>query len=338
VTADDREQVLAILPAGLAAAARAWTAPPQRNADSRVREVRLAGHLSAATVRAYVGGWNAFSSWCSGQTPPASAERVAVYLAGAVYAGYRTATILRWASSISAVHTTRGYPDPCARTPAREVIAALRALRDEPVRRARPLLADDLLELLAWLPGPGWPAEPARRRDRLIVTLGFAAGLGPSGLVGLTLGDFEPVPGEHALRLARNPGQVIAAPGGPVLACAPCAYTSWRELIDTVDEHGSPAAVRTLTGSADTPAREHLNPVPAPVTAARSGMPLLRRIRRGGTVTADPLTAQVIGQVLRSLAVNAGLDPRRVSGLSLRASNRLEDALMDASAARQGAR
>jgi hypothetical protein len=339
VTSSGREQILAVLPADLAAAARAWTAPPHQASRTRAAEETVpGGDLSPATQRAYRADWAAYGSWSGQMTPPASPDQVAVYLAGAFRAGYQTATVLRRASSISAVHARHGYPDPCARPPASEVITAIRALRGEQVRHARPLLAADLLTLLAGLPAPGWPAEPARRRDRLIVTLGSAADLGPSALVNLTLADVTVSPGEHALIMPGSSAAVIGETSGPAAGCAPCAYASWRELIDAVDTGSGAGTVRALLDRRGVTAYEHVTRLPGPVPAVRARLPLLRRIRRGGTVTASPLTAQVIGQVLRGLAVNTGLDPAAVSGLSLRASSQLEQLLAQASGTRPAAR
>ena len=55
-------------------------------------------------------------------------------------------------------------------------------------------------------------------------------------------------------------------------------------------------------------------------------------------MTDDPLTAQVVRQILRRLAASAGMDPERVGGLSLRAGKQLEHLLEDAAGMRPGTR
>jgi hypothetical protein len=348
-----RMHILAALPVELVTTAeqqaRGWIPPPSRRDAGKTAhpiltalESKLTTAMSPATLRAYLGDWHAFSFWWSMRgvaVPPASAEEAGCYLATAacatVPAGngprYSRATLLRWASSISAVHAGLGLPDPCSVPPAREVIAAIRSLPGDETRRTRPLLADDMLGLLTHLPGPGWPGEPARRRDRLIVTLGFTAALSPSGLISLTLADLSTTADQHTLSLrARSmPLDATAA----ALACPACAYASWRELIDAADTNGV-AGVRELAQTSTQLNPEHTDRLPGDVEGARGQLPLLRRIRRGGTVTAGPLTAQVITQVLRRLADSAGVNPAAVTGMSLRAASQLDRMLRNASATR----
>jgi len=341
-----RESVARVLPGELAAAAvheaGQWAPPPPRpdTASLAGLERRLTGTVAPATVRGYLTDWHAFSTWCGTHqvtVPPARAEGVAVYLAAAACAAdpadgsprYRPATLLRWASAIGTVHAVLALPDPCTQPPARAVIAAIRAIPGDGSHRGRPLLASDVLTLLAHLPAPGRPAEPARRRDRLIVTLGFSAALSPSGLTSLTLADLSTTADQHALRVRQAPVSLGTVP----LACPACAYSSWRELIDIADTSGAAAARRLTETSAPEPAT-HAPRLPGAAAAGRGQLPLLRRIRRGGTITAEPITAQVITQVLRRLAGSAGLDPAAVTGLSLRASGQLDHLLRDATASR----
>jgi hypothetical protein len=348
-----RAYVLAALPGALVTAAeqeaRDWTPPPARRyADAslhvRLPELgrKLSGEVSPATLRAYLADWHAFGTWCGAHEltiPPARPEEVGVYLAAAAcavaqgdgVARYRKATLLRWASSISAVHASLGLPDPCSDPPAREVIAAIRSLPGDQARRARPLLARDVLGLLAHLPAPGGQSEPARRRDRLIATLGFSAALSPSGLTSLTLADLSATADQHTLRVGNRSTPLNAAVAS--LACPACAYASWRELVDAADTRGA-ANVRELTRTGIRATLEHTGRLPGDVDGARGQLPLLRRIRRGGTITAEPLTAQVITLVLRRLAASAGLDSAAVTGLSLKAAGQLDRMLQDASATR----
>jgi hypothetical protein len=338
VTADGtRGQVLAALPpdvaAVAAAAARDWRTSSARQ---QVSPARVAGDVSAATHRAYLADWDAFGGWCAARetaVPPAHPRDIAIYLAAAVCTGrYRPATILRWASSIGAVHASLGHADPCAQSPAREVIAAIRGLPHEPGQHARPLLGDDILAMTANMPPRSWPTEPARRRNRLIVALGAAAALSPARLTGLTLADVGTALDQHALILDTGNVPVLVNPAGAPPACAACAFASWRELVDAADTAGTPGARRAAERGPEP--LGHAEAVPGRVSGGRAALPLLRRIRRGGTITADPLTPQVITQIVRDLAARAGLDPAQVSGLSLRAAGRLERMLSDASAAR----
>ncbi len=331
-------RVLAALPPGAAAAAEAaaqeWDTRP---AGRQAAATPLGGAVSAATRRAYLADWEAFGGWCTAHEvamPPAAARDVAVYLAAAVCTcRYRPATVLRWASSIRAVHASLGHADPCSQSPAREVITAVRALPRESGHRARPLLGDDIRAMMAHLPPRGWPTEPARRRNRLIVALGFAAALSPAGLVSLTLGDVGAEPDQHALILSAGDMPRVIAPVDATPACTACAFASWRALVDAADVDGTPSACQVAEREQEIPG--HAVSMPAPVSPGRTTLPLLRRIRRGGAITADPLTPQVITQVVRDLGASAGLDPAHVSGLSLRAASRLDRMLSEASATRR---
>lgn len=345
MTAAARRAVLAVITTDLAAtaemAASRWAAPARRARDtgrSQVEELlgdRVAGH----TRRGYAADWTTFTRWASGQgatVPPAAPELVAVYLAAATCAIqprsneplYQRSTLLRWASSISAIHARLGHPDPCARPPARDVIACIRGFDNDRRHHARPLPGEGIRRLLDGLPEPGWPREPARRRDRLIVTLGSAAGLGPSELTDLPLAGIQIDHTTHSLVLSRGPGARTIPPAGDAAVCAACALLGWRELTDAADTTGTQAAQHLIRDSTETAG--HITLPLSPVPAARADLPLIRRIRRGGTVTLSPVTPQVIRQVLRALASRAGLDPRTVTGMSMPASYRLGRLLTEA--------
>jgi site-specific recombinase XerC len=321
-------------------AASRWASYPRRSPDADHARVEhlLGDRVAARTQRAYAADWAAFSRWSAGQgvtIPPATPELVAVYLAAAACAIrsgtgeplYQRSTLLRWASSVGAVHTRLGHPDPCDQPPAREVIAHIRSF-DDNQRHARSLLSGDVLGLLEGLPEPGWPREPVRRRGRLIVTLGFWAGLGPSELTGLPVVDARVEDTTHALILGQGRRTRTIPPADNPAACASCSLIGWRELIDPADTTGTQAA-RNLIKDATEPAR-HITVSPAPVAPARDDLPLIRRIRRGGTITPSPVTPQVIRQILQALASRTGLDARTVTGMSLRASRQLDQLIMEA--------
>ncbi|MGH8880845.1 MAG: hypothetical protein ACRD0P_26415, partial [Stackebrandtia sp.] len=69
-------------------------------------------------------------------------------------------------------------------------------------------------------------------------------------------------------------------------------------------------------------------PPPELLVTERPGRPLLRRIRRGGTITDGRLTPQVVTTQLRTYAGAAGLDPR-ITGLSLKAGGRIHRLLSE---------
>jgi hypothetical protein len=146
----------------------------------------------------------------------------------------------------------------------------------------------------------------------------------------LTLGDVALDPGQHALTVQTRSGQVTIREAGGPLTCAVCAFAAWRELIDTADQSGT-AAVRAAA-DAEREAPGHLLTCPDSGAPGRATLPLLRRIRRGGTITSDGLTPQVITQVLRGLAARTAIEPAMITGLSLRATGQLDRLLAEAAA------
>lgn len=318
--------------------ARARDLDPQ---ELRRIEQAVAG-LSASTRRNVLADWARWVAWCelnNATRLPAAALDVAAYLASALATSasperdsYSPSTLRRWLHSLAAVHQAEGASDPTADPLVSAVIDAVPAHRTQG-KPTRPLQADTVQQLLRALPADEWPTLPVRRRDRLIITLGFAAALSPADLVGLDTSELRIRSKDSAL-LAQTPrGETAITPATDDLSCLTCAYIQWRDLIDLADTDGL-HAVRATYQSAHTPEGQHSSHAaqalpPELLVAERSGRPLLRRIRRGGTVTDGRLTPQVVTTQLRAYAEVAGLDPRTVSGLSLKAGGRIHRLLSE---------
>ncbi|QIS12136.1 site-specific integrase [Nocardia arthritidis] len=316
----------------------------------------LEASQSANTVRAYRTDWLAWSAWCAAEgrrALPADALDVAVYLAAAADArreggewAFSPATLERKAAAIAAVHAANGLPSPTRSDVVRLTLRGIRRSRRARPARKRPVLLHTLDQLLAGLPDPGWPSEPARRRDALVLLIGFAGALRRSELAGLRISDIE-VSVEHRtgepVLLVRLPStktdptgvaeQRVALPRGRrPSTCPVCAFADWlrlREIHDTAGESG----VRTwlATAPAVDAGIHRCHGFTGSVLAEYPELPLFPTINRHGTIGERPMSGRAVAELVKRYAARAGLDPDLFSGHSLRAGFATQAALGGAS-------
>jgi len=142
-------------------------------------------------------------------------------------------------------------------------------------------------------------------RERAMLLLGFGAALRRSELVALTLGDVETVPGRGLKLLVRRSktdphGQghdiaVWANPDEPGV-CPLAALESWlahRRTAPDLDWTATPTV--------------------------RAERPLFCAVTKTGRVTGAALSDKAVARLVKQAARDAGLDPERYSGHSLRA-------------------
>jgi hypothetical protein len=138
-----------------------------------------------------------------------------------------------------------------------------------------------------------------------MLLVGFGAALRRSELVALTLGDVETVPGRGLKLLVRRSktdqqgaGQDIAVWANPDQPgfCPLTALDAW--LV-----HRRIAADLDWTAS----------------VASRAERPLFCAVSKTGRVTGDTLSDKAVARLVKQAALDAGLDPERYSGHSLRA-------------------
>ncbi|MBB4679345.1 site-specific integrase [Crossiella cryophila] len=243
----------------------------------------LARYLEASqspnTLRAYRSDWLAWSAWCAAegrQALPADPLDVAVYLAAAADTrkptgapAFSPATLERKSAAIAAVHAANGLPSPTRSDVVRLTLRGIRRTRRTQPTRKRPVLLHTLEELLAGLPNPGWPTEPARRRDQLLLLVGFAGALRRSELAALTLDDVtvdtdlttgEPLLLVHLASTKTDPTgiheQRVALPRGQrPHTCPVCAFANWVALLEVNAANGSTALQHHLTPQSPTAAQ-----------------------------------------------------------------------------------
>ncbi|WP_043651596.1 site-specific integrase [Nocardia thailandica] len=311
----------------------------------------LRGYLEASqspnTLRAYRTDWIAWAAWCSAegrQALPADPVDVAVYLAAAADArrengefAFGPATLERKSAAIAAVHAANGLPAPTRADVVRLTLRGIRRTRRSRPTRKRPVLLHTLGQLLDQLPAPGPGAEAARRRDTLLLLVGFAGALRRSELAGLRVDDVA-VQTDHRtgepLLLVRLAGtktdptgvheqRVVLPRGQRPHTCPVCAFADWLQLREIHVAEGdsgirrAPAVDNALhrchgyTGSA----------------LAGRDLPLFPTVNRHGGLGATAMSGRAVAELVKRYAARAGLDPALFSGHSLRAGFATQAAL-----------
>ncbi|MEV0338210.1 site-specific integrase [Nocardia sp. NPDC050713] len=315
----------------------------------------LEASQSANTVRAYRADWIAWAGWCAAegrQALPADALDVAVYLAAAADArrpngewAFGPATLERKSAAIAAVHAANGLPSPTRSDVVRLTLRGIRRTRRTPPARKRPILLHTLDQLLAGLPEPGWPAEPARRRDALVLLIGFAGALRRSELAALRVADVrvsvdhatgEPVLLVHLPTTKTDPTgaaeQRVALPRGQrPHTCPVCAYAAWVQLLEIYTAAG-PLALRDQCAAPPPDPRIHrCHGFTGTPLAQHPDLPLFPTITRHGGIGDRPMSGRAVAELVKRYAARAGLDPNLFSGHSLRAGFATQAALGGAS-------
>ncbi|RMI33489.1 site-specific integrase [Nocardia stercoris] len=314
----------------------------------------LAASQSPNTVRAYRSDWVAWSAWCAAegrQSLPADPLDVAVYVAAAADArktggewAFGAATLERKCAAIAAVHAANGLPSPTRSDVVRLTLRGIRRTRRTQPKRKRPVLLHTLEQLLAELPAPGWPTEPARRRDLLILLVGFAGALRRSEIAGLRITDvsvhLDHHTGEPMLLIqlpatktdpSGSTGQRVALPrGGRPPTCPVCAFTDWIRLREAYAEHGRGG----LPGWLDaTPVGTDLHRCHGftGTTLTDPDLPLFPAVSRHGGLGSTAMSGRAVAELVKRYAARAGLDPTLFSGHSLRSGFATQAALGGAS-------
>lgn len=240
-----------------------------------------------STLRAYRADAAVFDRWCRRfgfAAMPASSVAVAAFLVHEAERGVKASTIGRRTAAIRYAHRFAKLPDP---TDDEDVRATLKGIRNSIGTASEgkaPATAEVVTRMLAHI-----PATLTGKRDRAIITLGFAAALRRSELVALDVADLTDDREGLRLRIRKSKtdqegaGQEIAVPHGRHL-----------RPVDAVNEWLGAAGIRE--GAVFRP-------------VSRSG-----RVR--GT---ERLTDRSVADLVKRYAIAAGLDPREFSGHSLRA-------------------
>ena len=258
--------------------------------------------LAASTRAGYQRDVRLFAAWCDsrGVCPmPASPAVVAVYIAHLTRAGtIRAGTLSRRLAALAWAHKIAGAPDP-TRDAVRSLLrSARRQLGTAPVNRKAAITPDMLVGMLALCPD-----TLTGKRDRALLSLGWALALRRSELVALNLEDIEQVIGGIHLHIRKSKtdqegaGQTIAVPDGG------------RDRIRPVRE------LRAWVKAAK----------------IKSG-PIFCRVNKAGRLQ-DRLDGGAVGLIVKRYAQLAGYDVDSLGGHSLRVGFTTSAAATGASAA-----
>lgn len=209
------------------------------------------------TRRAYRSGWRSFETWCEthGLTSlPATSETVALFLADRADQGMTVSTIEKQLAAISAAHRTAGFESPRGSAGVRAVLQGIRRSIGVAQVGKAPIGVVELRSAIEAL-----PEGPLGKRDRALLTLGFAGAFRRSELVGLDVADISFVPEgmevliRHSKTDQEGRGRRVGIPfGGSAAICPVRAVQDWLAvgkieggpLLRSVDRHGRVGTAR----------------------------------------------------------------------------------------------
>lgn len=328
---------------------------PDQDIDDELRELEavaqgLAEHtLSSGTRRAYTKAWTSFTGFCDqyGLTClPAHPETVRWYVAWMSVQHdehglprFAPATIRQHLAGIADHHLHQGLLDPTGHRGVGSLVRGLTKLRAVRPVRKRPLLREDVLAIIAAMEHQRYPGGISAARDALALWLGFAGALRRSEAAALRLDSLQlhAEDGVH-VHVGRSkadqdndqPDVVVLPFGSTPTTCAPCALHRWVALLDVADIADVRARRRAMmTRVLGADGAEHVCGAGegTALTETRqlcSSAPLLRatyRNRRAATISAEGISGDALGAMIRSRMSQAGMDPRTYGFHSLRAGH-----------------
>lgn len=270
------------------------------NGDDRERLTHyFAARHADATLRAYRSDWTLYTAWCDARgllALPAAPTTVAAYLAWEAANGRQVSTIRRRVAAIRLAHRLCDHEPPTNTELVRGTLHGIARTHGAAPRQKAPALAELLRGMVDTLDA----TTHQGRRDRALLTLGFAGALRRSELAALQVEDLEEV--ERGLRVHVRQSKT--------------------------DQEGLGQVVPVIRGEAYCPVRAVRDWLG---TAGISSGPVFRRMYRGDVVSAAPLSPHSIAAVIKRCALASGLDPADYAGHSLRSGFMTSAALAKAS-------
>lgn len=240
---------------------------------------------AVSTRKGYRSDFHIFVTWCEASgvpSLPASPADVATFLSAEAMRGVKVSTLGCRIAAIRYAHKLAGFEPPTASEVVRTVLAGIRRTVGTAVDRKAAATHDVLGAMLRHIPD-----TLTGRRDRALLTLGFAAALRRSELVALRVEDLQPDDDGFRVLIRKS----------------------------KTDQEGAGQRIAVPHGS-------HLRPVGAVydwlATAQISEGPIFRPIAKGGRILATALTDRSVATIVKRYASAAGLDPAIYSGHSLR--------------------
>ncbi|MFP5230884.1 MAG: tyrosine-type recombinase/integrase [Acidobacteriota bacterium] len=245
---------------------------------------------AGSTRRAYASDLRDFAAFCDAHDLPylpSRAEVVALYISD-LAARVTVATIQRRLSAITYAHREAGFESPASPRSnfiLREVLSGIRRTLGTAQQGADPLLAEAVKQIAA-----ACPATLLGARDRALVLLGFSGAFRTNEVATiLRVEDLTFTPRQLYIRLRRSKTDQEQA---------------GRTVVIGSGENEETCPVRALRAWLE-------------AGGIRAG-PVFRAVDRHGHIGATALSTRSVSKILKGAAERAGIDPRNISGHSLR--------------------
>ncbi len=256
--------------------------------------------LSKNTREAYQKGWKKFEKFCDGkglQALPAKPKTVIDFMitqatqpVGRNGRPLSIETIALYRSAINHKHVHSGFASPTSDLEVSLVWRGLKRTDNTPVRQAKALREYEIEKMLK-----ACPDTLIGKRDAAILAIGFSAALRRSEICNLRIDDID-----------------IIKTGNPRTESK--MFLLIRK--SKTDQEGRGQKIAILKGKNIKPIQRLLEWLQA--SGIESGY-LFQTINRGGTLRGNPLHHSDISRLVKKYAGLIGLDPKTVSGHSLRA-------------------
>lgn len=244
---------------------------------------------AGSTLRAYEHDWRQFRAWCDGHglvALPASSQVIILYSTDLTKnQGRKWNTLARRLAAVSQLHQQAGLPSPTRAWAVKQFLTGLRREIGIAPRRKKPVLVEDLKEILGRMPD-----TLQAKRDRAILLLGFSGAFRRSELAALDVEDLEETRDGLVVSIRRSKtdqegeGRKVGIPRGVNQANCPIwALDGWR------------VAAGIETGS------------------------LFRVMNRHGQVLGNRLSGEGVALVVKRWIRELGYDAGQFAGHSLRA-------------------
>lgn len=242
---------------------------------------------SQNTRRAYASDWDDFARWCQPYAfvpLPARPETVALYLT-ALADALKPSTLGRRLATISQVHQAAGHETPTTAAPVRLVWAGIRRAKGTSQQGKAPAITAEIGRMVDTLDD-----RLLGVRDRSLLLIGFAGAFRRSELVGLDVKDVQAGHDGLTIHIRKSKtdqegqGRKVGIPyGSHPHTCPVRAYLAWSEKSGLTDG------------------------------------PLFRSVNRHGQLQPARLSDRAVALIVKRAAQNAGLNPDKYAGHSLRA-------------------
>lgn len=236
-----------------------------------------------ATRRVYAKDVDHFISW--GGRIPASPDVVMQYLAE-IATKLAVATIERRTIALHRAHTDAGFESPIKHPMVKRLLQGIRRTKGTRQRQVRPIIKDDLLQMLVMVDLQR-PHKAAR--DKALLLIGFAGAFRRSELVAIRCEDITHFPNgaeillRHSKTDQEKSGRTVFIPQATGKHCPVKALAAWQSVSGITEGY------------------------------------VFRAVNRHDQISDKPLSAQSVALIVKQAIQFIGVDHHLVSGHSLRA-------------------